>query len=103
DFEIYLTSLTKNTNDIWRASAVLLNRGSEKIKKIIWSANNDYCLSIGDRNINVVELDERNGRNIYNIFTADSIQDVWFGASPDYLYLFGQINKQSGIWRIKIH
>ncbi len=102
DFEVYLISLIKNTNDIWKANAVLLNRGSEKIKKIIWSTNNSYCLSISNLNIDVVELDDRGGRNIYNLLTADSIQNVWFGASPDYLYLFGQINQQSGIWRIKI-
>jgi|GEM_PF-2527292 len=102
DFEIYLISLIKNTSDIWEADATLLNRGSEKIRKIIWSANNSYCLSVGDRNVDIIELDDRDGRNVYNLLTANSIQNVWFGPSPDYLYLFGQINKQNGIWRIKI-
>ena len=102
NFEVYLISLIKNTNNVWTTNALLLNRGSEKIKKIIWSANNNYCLSVGNRHVDVIELDKRNGRNIYNLLTADSIQDVWFGTSPDYLYLLGQINQQNGIWRIKI-
>jgi hypothetical protein len=103
DFEASLISLIKNTNDIWETNTVLLNRGSEKIKKIIWSPNYNYCLSATANNINVVELDDRNGRNIDNIFAADSIQNIWFSTSPDYLYLLGQINKQNGIWQIKIH
>jgi len=95
DFEIW-------TLDLVNFKRELLTRISSKINKIIWHPNNNYVIYATDKNINTIELDDREKRNITNLIELDVISGLQINEKGDTLYFYSKIGNQGGIYKLSI-
>ncbi|MFA6988438.1 MAG: hypothetical protein WC197_00065 [Candidatus Gastranaerophilaceae bacterium] len=70
DFEIWLL-------DINTFNRTLITRVSHQIKDIFWHPNNNYIIYTTDKQINIIELDNRDKYNITKIIELDSIKSPY--------------------------
>ncbi len=93
DYEIYILDL-KSLNEIF------LTRISKKITNILWHPSNNYIIFADQKNINVLELDNREKRNITNIFQANNISKLKLDKKGKNLYFFAKIKDKQGIYKL---
>ncbi|MDD5144998.1 MAG: hypothetical protein PHW72_02650 [Candidatus Pacebacteria bacterium] len=95
DHEIWIMFPGENNKNSQERNGekLFLLRLSEKIDDCLW-LNNDYLLFRSNNNIEVTEVDNRNGINIYNLMqldtkksTAEEIK-LFFNKENDKLYVF---------------
>ena len=73
------TLLLKNDFEIWSYDLVtkdetLINRFSQSIENVFWHKNNNHIFYVVDNKVYVIELDDRDRKNIYdlnNIYNSD--------------------------------
>jgi len=102
DFEISLSSASKEF-ELWKIKNVLINRRGNQINQVICQAGNNYLIIVNKNNtISAIELDGRNVRNYYQLAQFNFINNVWTNSNPGYLYVWGKIKNQEGVWRLKV-
>lgn len=95
DFEVWLY----NFNNYKKT---LLTRISQPINKIIWHPSNNYVIYSTNKSINIIELDEREKRNITKIISLDKISSLFLNKKGDMLYFTAKIGNQSGLYGLAI-
>lgn len=95
DFEIWIF-------DLINYKKILLTRISKKINKIMWHPSNNYVIFSTDKNINIIELDDREKRNITPIIEMDHIKDLQMNSKGNVLYFYGESNESKGIQKLLI-
>ncbi len=95
DFEIWLY----NFNNYKKT---LLTRISQPINEIAWHPSNNYVIYSTDKNINIIELDEREKRNITKIISLDKISSLFLNKKGDILYFMAKIGNQTGLYKLAI-
>lgn len=102
DFEIMAARAIKNHENLWIIKEGLINRGSQLIDQIMWYLDGSYVMAVSQNNVWAIEVDGRDTRNIYKILEGGEIKKIWFTNNSRYLYLSGKLNKQEGIWRMRV-
>jgi len=95
DYEIWLYDLkTKNKT--------LITRISDTINSAIMHPSKNYIIYSTDKTINIIELDERQKRNITELVKADSIGSLVLSPKGDIIYFSGKIGNQEGLYKLLI-
>lgn len=92
------TILLKNNFEIWSydlptEEEILINRFSKNIENIFWHKNNNHIFYVIDGQLNVIELDNRDKKNIYllenihdsNLFLANKKGNILYYITPSGL------------------
>ena len=95
DFEIWLYNGNNHKK-------TLLTRISQPINKIIWHPSNNYVIYSTSKSINIIELDEREKRNITKIISLDKISSLFLNNKGDILYFTARIGNQAGLYKLAI-
>ncbi len=95
NFEIWLLDLN-NLNK------KLLTRISNNIESIFWHPSNNYIIYATNKNINILELDDREKYNIIKLVELDSIKDVYMDKAGKNLYFYAKIGNQEGLYQLSI-
>ncbi|MFH1661554.1 MAG: PEGA domain-containing protein [Candidatus Falkowbacteria bacterium] len=96
DFEIWIFDLKNNKK-------ILLTRISEPIEKIIWHPGDNYVIYNAGNSIKIIELDEREKRNIIELIKLNKISSLYLNKKGDTLYFNAIINKQEGFYKLEIN
>lgn len=85
-----------------RGEVQVLGRWSEGLKAAAWVPKTAWVfLVIGDE-ARVAELDDRDRRNVFSLFTATQIADISFDEKGETLYFTGTVGAQSGRWKVRL-
>ncbi|MGC9048630.1 MAG: PEGA domain-containing protein [Patescibacteria group bacterium] len=103
DFEIILANITQNPEGQPKIIEELINRSGQILNQVIWHPDNTYLIFVSKDEIWAMEIDGSGTRNIYKLLTGNKIKKIWFRENPRYLYIWGEINDQEGIWQAQIH
>jgi hypothetical protein len=95
NFEIWILDLKSNNK-------TLITRISESINGIIWHSSNNYIIYGTDKNINIIELDNREKRNITEIINLDNINHINIDKNNNALYFNASIGNQEGLYKMNI-
>lgn len=95
DFEIRIFDLSS-------LSESLITRISNPIEKIIWHPSNNYIIYSTNKNINILELDNREKYNITKIIELNTIQNSQINQKGDTLYFYSEIGNQKGVFKLSI-
>lgn len=95
DFEIWLYSSAKRQK-------TLLTRVSDKIEDIIWHPSNNYIVFSTNKDINILELDNRQKRNITKLLELDNIENLYLDSSGKNLFFTASIGEQHGLYKLII-
>lgn len=95
DFEIWMLNLKNNQK-------ILLTRISRKIEKIISHPSKNYLIFATEKDINILELDNREKYNITKIFDLTQTADLQMSEKGDILYFNTKIGNQEGIYKLLI-
>ena len=96
DFEIWILDMENNKK-------TLLTRISQEIEEIIWHPSNSYVIFTTDQTINIIELDDRQKRNITELIKLDYIKWPRLNKKGDILYFYAKISSQEGLYKLNIH
>ncbi len=99
DFEVWLYKLKTTINS---REKILLTRVSDQINGIFWHPSNNYVIYSTNKNINVIELDDRDRFNITKLFAATEISNVFFDPEEKIIYFIAKINKQKKLYKMAI-
>lgn len=93
-----------NDYEIWTYDSVtneehLITRYSQEIKKALW-LNDNYILILLDNTIKVIELDERDQRNIIDLVTLESIDDFDINTNAQKIYFTGILGNKKGVFEL---
>jgi hypothetical protein len=95
DFEIW-------TYDQRNQSKKLITRISDKIDSIFWNHEKNFIIYSTDKNINVIDLDERENYSSTKLFEIDTISNLQINKSGDTLYFYSKIGNQEGLYKLNI-
>jgi len=95
DFEIWLF-------DLKAIKKTILTRISQPITGILWHPSNNYIIYATDKSVNVIELDERERRNITELIKLDKISSPYLNQKGDILYFMAKIGNQEGLYKLAI-
>lgn len=79
-----------------------LTRISQKISSAIWHHSLQWVIYSIDKEIWVLELDNRDKRNIFKLISLDQVKKISRADHPKYIYLLGEIEEEGGSFKIKI-
>jgi len=95
DFEIWLYNVgTKDKN--------LLTRISDKIAYAEWHPTGKYVIYSTEKNINIIELDKRERRNITELTKVEKIYSPQIDNNGEIIYFGAKIGNQEGIYKLEI-
>jgi hypothetical protein len=92
DFEIW-------TYDFSTEKKTFVSRYSQEIKKIEW-INENYIAILIDGTIKIVELDERDQRNVIDIITPEEIYSFFVDPVEQNIYFSGIIGNKKGVFKL---
>lgn len=95
EFEIWIL-------DMENANRNLITRVSHEIKDVFWHPSDNYIVYASEKQINIIELDDRDKYNITKIVELDSIKDILLNKKGDTLYFQSKIGNQEGVYRLPI-
>lgn len=95
DFEIWILD-TRSGNKI------LLTRISNIIKDVFWHPNNKHVIFATSKNINILELDNREKYNITKLVELENISSPILTKEGDTLYFYSKIGNQEGLYKLAI-
>ena len=95
DFEIW-------QYDLAAKKKTLLTRISDPINRVVAHPNNNYIIYATPETINVIELDEREKRNISELAKFDSIDSLVLNPEGDSLYFSGRVGQTEGLYKLLI-
>lgn len=86
-----------NTFSLVSGTTHLVTRWSEEIKKVIWHSSGRYFIFTTENSINVGDI---NNKNIINILKTEKISSPTLDERNNFLYFYGEINSETGIYKI---
>ncbi|MFA5412949.1 MAG: PEGA domain-containing protein [Patescibacteria group bacterium] len=92
DFEIWTYNLSTEENKF-------VSRYSQEIKKINW-VNENYIAVLLDGTIKIIELDERDQRNVVDIITPTEINDFFVNPIKQSIYFSGILGNKKGVFEL---
>ncbi len=95
DFELW----SYNIED---TEPILITRYSREIKKAAWVPGFDYITFILGDELNIIELDGRDGRNLYDITGGAKINSFIFDSDGEYIYFAGNVDEEPGLYKLTI-
>ena len=95
DFEIWLFDLASREKTI-------LARISNPIGSLLWHPSNNYLIYSTDKTINILELDQREKRNLIELINFDQILSPVLNSNGDQLYFVAKIGNQEGLYKLAI-
>lgn len=95
DYEIFIYNLASQNK-------TLLTRISYPIKAIFWHPSNNYIIYATENAFNIIELDDREKRNITEILRLDNLSFPYLNSTGDILYFFSKIGNQEGIYKLML-
>ena len=95
DFEVWLF-------DVNESKKTLLTRISRGINNILWHPSNNYVIFSTDKTINIIELDDREKRNIIELIKLENIKWLTLGEDGNILYFYAKIGNQEGLYKLAI-
>lgn len=95
DFEIWLYNLQTREK-------TLITRISDTINNAVRHPNKNYIIYSTKQTINVIELDEREKRNITELVKFDLIYSLALNSTGNILYFSGKIGKAEGLYKLLI-
>ena len=95
NFEIWIYNLNN-------LEKTLLTRISEKIDRIIPHPSKNYIIFSTDTKINILELDNREKRNITELISLNKIKDPVMTKNGEVLFFLARIGKQEGLYKLFI-
>lgn len=96
---LYLKNFEIWIYDLFSEQETLITRYSKEIKKALW-INGNYVLVLLDNALKVIELDERNQRNVTDLLTLEKIDDYDIDNVRQKIYLIGEIGNKKGIYEL---
>ncbi|MBU1037205.1 PEGA domain-containing protein [Patescibacteria group bacterium] len=83
---------------------ILLERSSTPIEQAFWHPGAVYAFGQTSDKLKVYELDSRNRRNVYELFslTENTEKNIFVNKKGDYTYLITEINNLPGFYKVKI-
>lgn len=99
--------LYNNDFEIWFFDArtgqkILLTRIGSAIQKVILHPSENYVIFITENSIQTIELDDREKRNITELFKSDKFTFPTLSAEGDGLYFGGKLGNQEGLYKLSI-
>ncbi|MFA4941973.1 MAG: hypothetical protein WC582_05315, partial [Patescibacteria group bacterium] len=101
EFEIWLLNLD-NSGPLTKSEKKILTRISQPINAILWHPSNNYIIFTTDKNINIIELDERERRNVTELFKTEKIYSPFLDQNGKVLYFGAKIGNQEGLYKLEI-
>lgn len=98
DFEIWIADFQSE----YLGQKTLLTRISKQINNIIWHPSDNYVIYFTDNAINIIELDDREKRNITELIKLDKISFASLNEKGDTLYFYARIGSQEGLYELII-
>ncbi|HNW55573.1 MAG TPA: PEGA domain-containing protein [bacterium] len=96
DFELWLVDPEKK-------DSTLLGRFSQPIKQLICLPDNDNYLIYGhDSSWELIELDDRQGHNIWRLAEMQQLYRSAINKKGDQLYFYGRLNDQNGLYSLDL-
>jgi len=95
DFEIWML-------DTRSGDKILLTRISNIIKDVFWHPNNRHIIFATNKNINILELDNREKHNITKLVELENISSPILTEKGDTLYFYSKIGNQEGLYKLAI-
>ena len=96
DFEVWLFDLSQGQKNI-------LTRISYPIIGIAWHPSNNYIFYATENSLNIIELDQREKRNITELIWLQKITSIHLNKKGNALYFQAQIGNQEGLYKLEIH
>ncbi len=93
DFELWIYDLYTNQEN-------LITRYGQEIKKSLW-INDNYILILLDNTLKIIELDERDKRNVIDLVTLESIDDFDLDTEKQKIYFTGIIGNKKGVFELQ--
>lgn len=93
DFEIWRYDLAQNRK-------TLLTRLGQGIKGIFWHPSENYAIYTTEQSINVIELDDRDGRNITTLLKLDGLDSPFVSADGKAAFFIAAIGNQQGLFKL---
>ncbi len=95
DFEIWLYNIETKNKD-------LITRISKPITKVMQYPSGKYILYSTTKDINIVELDKKERRNITELIKVEKISPPQIDGDNEILYFWAKIGNQEGIYKLEI-
>ena len=102
DFEIWLFDMDTSGSLLGRADKRILTRISEPITNVLWHRSKNYIIYSTDKTINIIELDEREKRNITELIKVEKIYSLTLDPKGNTLYFGAKIGQQEGLYKLEI-
>lgn len=93
DFEIWVYDLTADQKS-------LINRYSREIRKSLW-INDNYILVLFENNFKIIEMDERDKRNVIDLTVSEKIYDFDIDPEKQKIYFIGEIGNKKGAYELQ--
>ena len=77
----------------------LITRYSKEIKNALW-INNNYILALFDNTLKIIELDEREQRNVTDFLTLERIHNFNIDTKNQKIYFIGAIANKKGVFEL---
>lgn len=95
DFEIWIYSFREN-------APKLITRFGQPISQAIWQTGGRHIIFSSDNKIKIIELDDRELRNIIDLADNTNIKYLEIDRKGDNLYFSGESKGQAGIFKLNI-
>jgi len=102
DFEIWLFDMDTSGSLLGRADKRILTRISEPITNVLWHRSKNYIIYSTDKTINIIELDEREKRNVTELIKVEKIYSLALDRKGNTLYFGAKIGQQEGLYKLEI-
>lgn len=97
-------ALFVHNNELWQwdmtTQPELLVRESAQIREAVWHASGDAVFLASDTTVDVLDLDNRDGRIRHTLATFDHINDI--DLVGKILYVAGTREGQTGLWSVTV-
>ncbi|MFA5047806.1 MAG: PEGA domain-containing protein [Patescibacteria group bacterium] len=95
DWEIYIYNFNKKDPE-------LITRFGQPISQAVWHPQGRHLIFASDNKLRVIELDNRELRNIIDLASNTPVQNLQINSSGKTLYFFGQVSNESGVYKLAI-
>ena len=95
DWEIYIY-------DFYKKDPELITRLGQPISQVVWHPQGRHLIFAADNKIRVIELDNRELRNIIDLANNTSLGNLQVNPNSKNLYFFGETNNQFGVYKLAL-
>lgn len=92
DFEIWIYNFSTSEQ-------TFVSRYGQEIKQIDW-VNENYIVILLSNTVKVIELDERDQRNVVNLLTLEKIDNFFIDGTKRQIYFYSVIGNQKGVFEL---